>query len=481
MVLVLLLSLLLSGCQGESCPTFNDLEVTNPDGAAPESIIAEVEAAVDQFAAWTGREGVCVGEARLVPELYTSDGTAAAGLNHDGWIEIDYDSSMHIDGVVYHELCHAVDRVAGWFSETRPDWFPSDEPHEDFAYACEDGPQSISLIEGVEQACGEDLGTSRQRYINTVVYTAAEVPDNPPAGTLPISLERTAIQGLPEHWSYFVPGGSFVYLLSSEAGDDDEVAELVLNEVDPQGAVVVGRYSVVAEDDGDYELLASDDGPLILRTGSPTIAWQLDSQLGELVLVPFPTVQEGAAIEGAVLDGVAWVLTVFAGDDEESFSRVDLQTGEQHSLTWPGGISRWRQVVPDGSGLLGVARDDEDARIWLRYDTTSDAWSWEEDPSGWHETLRITLTDGRVLGRWVDYLAMREFDLGGLAIIDPDSGEWWLADEPCSEDQIGLQVGLLSIDGEPWLWEYSSGFVDGDPFYGQGHALTRVNVGVDDG
>lgn len=50
--------LLLVACA--RCPTFEEMEVTDPDSVGDEGLVAEIEGAVADFQAWTGREGVCV-------------------------------------------------------------------------------------------------------------------------------------------------------------------------------------------------------------------------------------------------------------------------------------------------------------------------------------------------------------------------------------------------------------------------------------
>lgn len=53
----------------ESCPTWSETKVTNPDGGAPADMIATVESTLAAFASTSGRPGACLTEIRLVPEI----------------------------------------------------------------------------------------------------------------------------------------------------------------------------------------------------------------------------------------------------------------------------------------------------------------------------------------------------------------------------------------------------------------------------
>ncbi len=476
------LLVLMAGCGGtmsagrpEQCAPFAELEVTNPDGAAPADVIAEVHAALDQFEDWTGREGVCVAEARLVPEI-VSDGRTVLGRNHEGWIEIVYNrGGLGFDVIVRHELCHAVDREAGWFSETRPDWFPPPLPHEELAYLCDEGPQPVSLTEAIEDTCGIDLLSARQGYINDEIYAAVEVASEPPVGTLPITLERRALTGLPEEGDLgqFAAGGSALVLSAwSAAGDDAYVISILV--IEPASAAVVGAVEGPIMPRGTtYTLLPSDEDPLLVYSEQAR-AWTVDTAAGALTEMPFPRFER--VLSGAVLDGAAWVTGTAEGEAEDTFSRVDLATGARTVIPWPEGIASW-SPAPDGAALSGLAWDAITGRSWLAYAPDTGTWTRAVYPAGWNGmSMQVTLPDGRVVATWMDLLAVSEYYPVGLAVIDPATGAWWLPDAPCADDAISLFPNLLSIGGEPWLLEYGYGFEEGDPFRDVAYALTRVVV-----
>ncbi len=470
-----LLAFSLVGCHAVdavTCATYAELEVTNPDGLAPAEYVAEVEAAIDEFAALTGREGVCVAEARLVPEIVLEDGDTAAGMNHDGWIEIAYTAGNGVQGLVFHELCHAVDREMGWWSETRPDWF-GDEPHEVFAEACDEGPRPVSLVEARESACGADFGADRQRWFNEEVYAAAVVASEPPEGLAAVTVERRAVTSLPEEWDWdVVAGGATVYLAGRTAWVEGEPQYVLVYVVDPVSTAVIDTIVGPEVEPRMPELLASDGEPLLVRDGEASAAWRLDTAGRSLVEVPFPALDDLYA--GAVLGDEAWIVGTLAGDDTRRFWRVDLSTGEPAEVELPADVSSWRPV-PDRGLLAGGAWPEEGSRFWLAYEPATGEWTRAASPAGFAAADWVPLADGRLLSTWSDRVAMSTYDPTGLAVLDPASGDWWLADQPCDADTIGMTTQILSIDGEPWLWEFPNGWKEGDPFVGQ-HTLTRVVV-----
>src|SRR5690606_31111666 len=55
-------------CAGspDACPSFDEIRVTNPDGGASPEAMDEVRATVARFASWSGGDGACVDEIRLI-------------------------------------------------------------------------------------------------------------------------------------------------------------------------------------------------------------------------------------------------------------------------------------------------------------------------------------------------------------------------------------------------------------------------------
>ncbi|MES2641977.1 MAG: hypothetical protein V4850_20980 [Myxococcota bacterium] len=453
----------------EPCATFDELAITNPDGLAPVDVMAEVTGAVDQFTAWSAEGGLCVAEVRVedIPTEEDVGGTYRGAL-----IRIDYAGNTNIERTVFHELCHAADAQAGWFSETKPEWFGADEPHEGFAWACAEGPRSVSLLEGVEAVCDADLGSARQRYLNDEVFGAAAVESEPPTGTVVLSVDRRTIAGLSDDtsgWAY--AGGTAVYQ-EDATRDADGVRHLDLMQVDLATATSRRVDGIEVPDGRDARVFASDAGPLLVVEGDAR-GWQVDEASGVVVEVAFAVFHD--LDEGAVVDGAAWVLGTADAEGTPTFSRVDLATGARTVLAWPEGVSSWLPN-PDQDGLAGAARLDAGGRVWLEYAPDTGVWTRAATPAGWIGGERMTLADGRVLATWSDQVGVDVFERAGLAVLDPTSGAWWLPDQPCNEDAIGLSQQLLSVGGEPWLWEYPTGWAGSEVSGGEGQALTRIVI-----
>jgi hypothetical protein len=287
---------------------------------------------------------------------------------------------------------------------------------------------------------------------------------------VPITLERQAVQGLPETWDWWViPGGELLYLEGASAEGE---ARLFL--VDPMTASLVGDLAV-PQFEGHHVLLASNGDPLLVAWGASTSAWRVDSAAGAFTPVPFPPMEVYRTVEGVVLGNDAWILTE-SEPAGQAFWRVDLSTGAKEPVDLPEGCALgWLYL--DGDALSVLGRDADRQRVFLRFDPADRSWTLDSRLSHLSHATRLTLPEGRSLITY--YHEDREDFLEsvmGLAVEDPESGSWWLADTPCTEDRLAFTWEILSNDGEPWLWEYRNGWMDQeDPWYGQ-HVLTRVVV-----
>lgn len=468
-----MLMLFLAGCQGDMsrfrCVTWDELDLTDPAGGAPADVFAEVRAAIDQFAAWSARDGLCVEEVRLVEEIVSEDDVV--GQYGGAVVQVEY-GTPHPEETVFHELCHAADAQAGWVSEAWPEWFGTEEPHEDFARRCADGPRPVSQLEALEAACGEDLLAGRQRLFNEEVFGAADVLEEPAAGTLAIALDRRPIVGLPEDidWAAYA-GGTAVYQ-TAFARDGEGVLWVDLVQVDVATAAVRVIDGPALPDGRDADVFSSDAGPLLVLEGEPR-AWQVDEAAGVFVEVEFAPFDDVTG--GAVLDGFAWVLGTAEGEAEPTFSHVDLATGAREVRALPAGLTEW-DLSAQGRGLGGIARYEAEGRYWLAYDVEADTWSRSRGPAGWYGSQRSTLPDGRLVATWDDIVGANPYLFSALAVVDPAAGTWWTADAPCADDAVNLNLQLLSVGGVPYLWEYPSGWGGSRVADAEGHALTRVDV-----
>lgn len=162
----------LLACDGISyrpppCPTWEEIEVTNPDGAAAEDDFAAVEETLVAFSSWTGGDPLCVEEVRLAAVADEDDDGVAGSYNAaEDLIIIGLDTSLGVHWITMHELCHAWDDRRD-FSDDHPDLFPPDpylsaeryptdraRRHEVFADRCESGPPPRAVTEAASAACG---------------------------------------------------------------------------------------------------------------------------------------------------------------------------------------------------------------------------------------------------------------------------------------------------------------------------------------
>lgn len=457
--------LLLLACATPDCPAFEDIAVTDPDGLAEDGEVDRIQAAIDDFARWTGRDGVCVEEVRLMDEEGLE---GAAGAYFVGRELVGVKAGGSVESMTRHELCHALDVAEGDLSLQNPDLFPPEAvdvsesyPTEDariresFAGQCAYGPRSTALIDAMEESCGEDLGGARQRFLNEEVWAAWTDTGSPAEGTVPVAIERVAVEPY-LLWNGPVAGGSDVYVTSEEG----------LLRLD----VATGRIAATIAVPEGAQLVGGDAGPLVVVPEEG--AWQVVGDV--LEARAFPTLDY--VHSGAVRDGEAWVYAR-GTDVVDRFLRVDLSTGEAETIPLPEGV-RPLWLNPGPGALWGVGLDDADERILVGFDLATRAWSTAAVPGGWTGTDVVPETDGPLVGVWTDALAMgREYDFTGLGVVDPTDGRWWIAEDACGATDLSMSYTLLWVDDGPVVWEWSNGWEEGDALYGRGHALTRVRIG----
>jgi hypothetical protein len=165
-----------------TCPRFDEMEVVGDDS----DVVLRVEQALGDFAAWTGREGVCVPEIQIVddieepaeadPEVVFVGGAYAGPHMPIRVVAADVRPS------VFHELCHALDREEDHaasasfpppqFAELYPD---THVDREAFAQACDDGPSGVAYDALLADRCGITMRWSEaDLYVDTEVYPAMQ-------------------------------------------------------------------------------------------------------------------------------------------------------------------------------------------------------------------------------------------------------------------------------------------------------------------
>lgn len=459
----------------ETCPSFTETRVTSSGGWSTDSWtwdpvvvreedIASVWEAIDAMAAYTGRDGVCVTEVHIVNRMGVTPQEYANN-------RIEVRGGSGVRGATSHGLCHALDHADGGLSLANRNVFfagPEGELESDavvgevFADSCDHGPRSPFLLEALEEICEVDLGSERQRFLNTEVFSKWTDSGVRPTGTIPVSLDRKEVTDVDRATALPVVGGRHLYLVSEDTGSPQ------LLRLDVDTAQVTARFPVPSF----TALIGGNDGPLLVVPDFGTYAWQLLGE--EKVPRAFPDVEWVGG--GGVIDGVAWVVARFRRK-EAQFMRVDLTTGDTRTIDLPEGLNLWStpRIGPHGLGG-GTSRTDTDEPVWLGYDTTDETWTITPLPLGGNVGDAIDLGDGRLLGTWMDTLSVpNPYELNSIAVVGQD-GEWWLADQPCDLDGLSLAHDLLWVGGRVVLFEYANGWSADGPWAGRGHAITRVSL-----
>lgn len=437
-----------------TCPSFEETQIT---GASAEQR-AEIEAALADMQAWTGLDGVCVREVRMVGAEELPD---SRGIWRGRNIELrETISGESLRFITRHELCHALDDHLG-LSEQAPELFTGDyiqsdnydteslRRAEDFADACQHGPAVDSALATLlAPECDLDLGLSeREQWLmdhafvwpDTGAWQTPRVPmelgdgllrgERAPGAFYADALWRdqrwylagtqlpTIVDGRRQPWLMVVDP-----LTRQQVQRVDlPLAPMPTHDLQPSQLVPGddGLYLVLADgpgttlrvqDDGtvephaplaslteaDRDLLAVYDGWLYLAEDGVLQRWELQGAQVELLDLPSPLQDTVYPWAPTVLsDTLSWV------ESSALPLWVDLPTGTVHATSVP----------PDG-------------------------WAHQAQP----------LADGSVLS------AVPVPGVGMLpAVYRPDSSVWHLPADPCGLLYEYTWDNLLTLDDGPWL------------------------------
>lgn len=411
------------------CTPFEEMDVRDRTGDDRDDLVAEVEAAIGDFAAWTGRETVCVPGIDIV---HDQGGVWDYGGLYHGThrrIDISADAAYPSHDITVHELCHALDENEDDLALRRPEAFGDPEPllhpdttcsdeetciREAFAQICDDGPRDTRLEDVHEQACGIEVLQPWDRVVQHEVYAAyhaalepfAVVPQELPT----FLLDRTYHPG-PE-------GVAGARLLLVDAG----AAELLVVDLDTPDAYA--SFPLPAAEEPEWTLLSGREAALLVLAGPPVRAWRVDPAVGVSTEVDLQLdLPDDAIPEIGWLEGETLYAQYRDGDGALRFRIVDLAAGAatdvdlDHSVSeiWPadGGLFLFDAGDPLVGRLPSFARwappDGALARTELPWDAMHSAC-----PS----------PDGRVLVQFHD---PRE----GLGMLDPAEDRWEITEPPC--------------------------------------------------
>lgn len=405
-----------------ACPTFADLEVSDLTEDGDPTALARVTDAVHDFAAWTQREGVCVGEVDVVDSIPAPDGLEVENFRPVGLFTSSEDrvqivpSFFPLTETVNHELCHALDVQEG-FSEARPDLFDGEEIREDaypteerrraesFSLACEPGGIDVSLELAYEEQCGlgplDDLLDPIERFVAADVFPGAsrlDVVDEPVALNRREVFLDVGVRG--QIVSVTGTPTDLYALVQTPSPRTPQAIGLTLVRLDPDTGEARARQALDLPLGRWFgALLPGDESPVL-------VVWNGDWPAGRVrvysvegdALVPLALTFDAPwilGIDGAVSDGVL-VVTVYTQRRVVTgewflFGGVrafDLTTGQEHPLAFPEetwGLSVWAEgFLPGPEGLEMMTSDG-----FARLDPETDTWSLEPGPPTAGGLLRL--------------------------------------------------------------------------------------------
>ncbi len=396
-VLALAILPIAAACHEPECSAPQGVQVVAAS-ATPDSSVDTVRAAVERFAGWTDRKGVCVDTVFLTDEM--PDPMAAGMVDSEGaWVRLSDEGAGEptLEARTYHQLCHAADHVLGL----------SDGDEEAFAKACAQGPKAAE-----EKA-----------------YTVCEAGD--PAATA--LLEELFVGHWPQQiaegdWHFDDAVGSVG--LSDDgvvvpAGDGAAILDWfndalettpVLRTVDEHGAHDPIHGPSIAATTGWQLFGGGGEHPvLLLRDANGSHAVQFDLDAGVALYVDVPRTL--ALDEAVVADGSLWG----AGRVDGAYGswRVDLDTGEATAWSTPTLVehplaSHGRIALPHGAEVLV-------------YEVAAESWH------AWPMPLELTALDampdaaGSLSVRWA------HADARGLARMAAPMGTVQLDIEACGD------------------------------------------------
>ncbi len=419
------------------------MEVRDPDGLAGEGVMDDIRTAITDFAAATGREGVCVPAVDVVGPLTHREELVCGDYSRPRWsIRVSAERDCVSQQTVTHELCHAIDTMEG-LSDAHPEEFPGDEVDtevyeeeirstEDFAQACEDGPQTYELDAAWDDACGDPVLDAGDRFVQENVYVdasrltventgvALDIVDR----SLPLDAETQVLDATGADGELWLTAWHYV----------GEQRSTQLLRLDPVTGEVLGDIELapLADDPPAASFAVSDSDPIVLmdlQRESGLDAWEVDR------VHPASGWVERLGTTHEASGGAAWsegVLYV-AGFDREDYSAHKLWTwtpGERGELDAP---ERVQAIRPAPGGVEVYTREG-----LSRFDRESGTWSTVPALGGWQG-----------FARWSDtqrlFLALGRMNEGGYhpVLVDTETGAIGMPEEPC--------VMVNPANGNAWV------------------------------
>lgn len=308
----MLLALALLGCRPD-CASFDDMTIADPDGLLVPSSRWGIEQALIDFAAWSGRDGVCVPGIEVVDDREEWWGAMYRGPGRPILVGPDPDGTHQL---TMHELCHALDEDEG-IVEAHGRLFHEDLLDSDnytrkdirraevFARLCDDGPQPVALLERLQDECGIEVDNLLQRqFLGDHVWTGVTPTDWDSPGydgalgpARPVSgdgaewnLRSSVVEHAGSRWFLALydttpwwlgggrPGGPEGLWLVRQERDQRRVVEALPVDLAPLPWEVLDTLGLY--------LLPGDDGLYAAARAAPHPSWRLDPTTGQATRVP---------------------------------------------------------------------------------------------------------------------------------------------------------------------------------------------------
>ena len=449
-----------------ACPSFDDMEFRSQSEEGSEANLDSVRRALEDFARWTGDEGVCVPGIEVRTDLaepaWLSDEYESGGVyrGRNAWIWIDGKQSPDVYEATMHELCHAkdhLDDIATDNADVISDRANRDvvpESHwlrEDFALACQERPGSATFDRALAETCGgEPTFDEEADFLLESVYPFADtlvVND-----AVPISVTTIETSVWTGHRVFDATGwAGGVATLEEEivpSDEDDWLGTVTwLRLYEPDLTTIRSEMRLLwAWWSEDVTFVRADVGLYVsmevaLGPGRDDISMflEVDPVSGVVTPLPIDDTQFYTVPDPVISGDVLYRMPQpFRGDSLEAITvtgtpiQLEPTSGTFSASLWP--AEMW--PTPEGFGVFAEGGLGG-------YEAATGTWTREMGPP--HVRGRLDLGDGRSL-----------VDVGSRTWLIFDGSAWSWAGEPCQAPD-GLDWDLaFAMDGSAYFIDANS-------------------------
>lgn len=460
------------------CPSFADLEVTDPQGIATAGQLDTLADEVRQFARWTRRDGVCIPAVEFVPgddpRLREHHYGLYQGLGEP--VLVAEDGLGSVEETTRHELCHALDDLEH-ISDGNPTVFVATDvdywgdPAEQFAVLCQERPDDLDLARALHAQCGFDATAAQEALVLEAVFPAG-APRARVAGAVDISVGRTAVS-LP--WSgppAAVGASSGRGLALGIPAGEQALALVMLDEFAAAQEGLVLADSVA--DDSRWSLIADASSAYVFAEEPGGGGWQVD--LASLAVTPVyspPTAAWGSVTRGTAVGDELWLLDAardrpelirWAPVTDATAERVTLGEPTRERFA-PGGVTDGVSLLSDGDTLWMAAY-----RGLVSYSTTTGDATYHPLPAPGLFHFRLSRAGRYLVTFGIFWGDPRTF----LLLFNVDDGLWYLPADPCGAGSVEFDP-LLVEDGDAGsMWDNGP---DEEPSTRDDWYFSKISVG----